>query len=221
MKGGEFLYQLGKRAVGALPERMLRTRPYSVYAIDLAKSEKTAADANDSSCEDVVVGWAKAVAERLALATIAAPVNLESWNGTTRRALIAWRSNAAVGGAWISSESFEEHSLGLRLDLAADDVWLHSAVVIPSHRRQGIYKKILRCAMQTLRDKGYSRLLLGVTTGNEPSRRAHASAGAVKIGQIAAARSNGMSVCVATGLVAYPSGRRVGLGRSINLRINR
>ena len=162
-------------------------------------------------CDDVAVRWAKSVGKRSVIATVAAPANLETWNGTTRRALVAWHSDAPIGVAWISSELFEERSLGLRLELASEEVWLHSAFVVPSHRKQGVYRRILRCAMNTLRDEGYRRLLVGVAIGNEPSQRAHRTVGATRIGGIAAARSGRLSLCVATGLVHCSSGGRVGV----------
>lgn len=221
MTAGEYLYQIGKGTVDALPEWMLRTRPYGVYSIDLLNSDRNAIDTPNGRCGDVAVRWARSAEERSAIATVAASTNLESWNGSTRRALVAWRSNEPIGVAWISSESFEEHNLGLRLELATDEAWLHSAVVVHRHRKQGVYKRILWCAMQTLRDEGCRRVLLGVTTGNEPSQRAHASVGAAKFGRIVAARSCELSFCIVSGQVACRSDRRAGLGRSIDLHVNR
>jgi GNAT superfamily N-acetyltransferase len=200
---------------------MLRVRPYSVFSIPLAGGEGDLPNRGDTHCQDVGVRWLETNAERSALEHLVDNVNLATWNGTTRRVAVAWRTSEPIGVAWIAMESFDEPHLGLRFALARDDAWLHSAFVAPSWRKQGVYRGLLQYVTSSLQAEGCRRLLLGVTTGNEPSRRAHNAFGAAKIGRIVAARSCGLSFCFAMGKVCCSAGGHTGFGRSIDLKIDR
>lgn len=213
-------YQVCKRTLDSIPQWMLRVRPYSVYSISLARDEGAKSKCSDTLCQDVVVRWLKPCAERSALEPIVDPANLTRWNGSTRRAAVAWRSSEPIGVTWIATESFDEPPLGLQFTLARDDVWLHSAFVTPSWRNQGIYRSLMRYVTNSLQVEGYRRLLLGVTAGNEPSRRAHIAFGATKIGHIAAVRSCRRTLCCVTGKVCRSSGGHVGFGKTIVLKID-
>lgn len=215
----EHIYRIGKKVVGSLPPWMLRLRPYNVHSIPMTSDDLAVRAVNDTSCQHGDIRWATTAAERSVLTTIADHPNLVAWNGSTRRAAVAWRSFEPIGVAWIATRSFDEPQLGLHLELAHDEAWLHSAFVTPSCRKQGVYRELLEFTIHSLADEGFRRLLLGVTTGNEPSRRAHRAAGATKVGRIVAFRAAGMSISFAGGKVRCSSGRQVSVGRSIDLRI--
>jgi len=81
------------------------------------------------------------------------------------------------------------------------EAWLHAAVVDPHWRNQGVYGQLLEFVIHELREAGVERIVLGVTFGNEPSRRAHARYGATKVTSILAIRSFGFNFCVRSGHV--------------------
>lgn len=216
----ERLYQVAKRAVDMLPASVLRLRPFRVYAIPLVNDV-----ANANPCHDGGPApyndarWLTTRTELEAVATIADRENVASWDGSARRAVVAWRASEPVGAAWIATRCFEERQLGLRFELASDEAWLHSAAVVPEHRRQGVYRHLLDFVIRSLAVEGRRRLLLGVATGNEPSRRAHEAMGAAGIGHVAAARVCGLTACSTAGKVYYGARGRVAVGTQVKLQV--
>ena len=133
--------------------------------------------------------WLSTPDESEAIKQMVAADNLRLWNGTTRRAAIAWFRDAntdteqPVGVAWIALDTFEETQLGLSLRLNPEQAWLHSGYVTPGWRKRGVYQALLRFILNSLQEQNADQMLLGVSIGNEASRKSHESVGAKPIGR--------------------------------------
>jgi GNAT superfamily N-acetyltransferase len=218
MAGSSFLYRMGKTLVDLLPERLLRCRPFGVYEIQLPKSVDQSATktAPDFVCQ---VRWVVNDAEAAQLRPLAGADNIAALDFTTRRAAAAWQDGQLVGCAWIATERFEERALGLRFELQNGEAWLFAAMVDPLRRNHGVYRQLLEFLIRELGAEGLRRILLGVTAGNEPSRRAHARQGAVEIGAIFAICSFGVTLVGCRGGVRRLSRLPASWGQPIRLAV--
>lgn len=54
---------------------------------------------------------------------------------------------------------------------------IHDLVVDPDHRSEGVGRRLLECALQTLRERGAPRVVLSTAQQNEPAQRLFASLG--------------------------------------------
>ncbi len=213
-----FLYRAAKTCFQLVPSQVLRFRPFGVYEISLAEAARQATIPKQSD-PSLRIDWA-AHREGLAkLTDVAAPENLDSWNGTTRRVAIAWREEVPIGAVWIATESFAETDLGLSFRLQPDEAWLFAAVVEQSQRRQGIYKHLLQFVTNELAGENRTRLLLGVSTGNQASLAAHRRFGAEQVGSIFAAKCLGFGFCRASGDIHRES-RAIVWNRAIAVNTN-
>lgn len=214
MTGFTFLYRIVKKLVSLSPAWLFRFRPFSVYQILLPKSDETSAGTpyrhyksrGKLNCQ---VQWVKNLSEAAMLRSLAAHENIASLNFTTRRAAVAWLEGEIIACAWIATELFDERDLGLRFELQPTEAWLHAAMVDPLRRRQGVYGQLMEFIIEELGRSEVRRILLGVTVGNEPSRRAHVRHGATPIGSIVAVRSLGFTACWRRGQVQILSPRPI------------
>jgi hypothetical protein len=142
-----------------------------------------------------VIRWVADGAEAAMLRGLASQQCIDAFNLRTRRAAAAWLGGEVIACAWMATESFDESELGLRFELQPSEVWLFAAVVESSRRDQGVYGQLLEFLSDELRLQAVRRILLGVTVGNEPSRRAHARQGARQVGSTFAVRSLGITLC--------------------------
>lgn len=192
------LYRIGKRLVRSLPAWLIRFRPFVVYEIPLAATSPPSSSAAPREARPPLawrIAWVADSAEAAALRPVASQECVDAWNGTTRRAAAVWDGVRPIACAWIAAESFDERELGVQFALRPDEAWLFAAVVDPARRGQGVYQRLLEFLTAELRAAGMSRLLLGVTVGNEPSRRAHARQGAIEVGRVTALRTLGLTFC--------------------------
>jgi GNAT superfamily N-acetyltransferase len=196
------IYRAGKRLVGLFPAWLIRFRPFVVYEIPLSVGTRPdSIGGNKSAPSGVVVRWLTDATELAALPPLASRECLDDWDGDTRRVAIAELDGRAIGCAWVATGAFAECELGLLVELAPDEAWLYAASVDPALRNRGVYRRLLEFVAEELRSAGTRRLLLGVTIGNEPSRRAHARQGAVEIGRVIVLRVLGITLCRAKGRV--------------------
>jgi GNAT superfamily N-acetyltransferase len=216
------LYRAGRRLVRSLPAWLLRFRPFVVYEIPLARG----GDAPIASWQDARepladgIAWIADAAQAAYLGPLASQECIDSWNAATRRAAAVWEDGQPIACAWIASESFDEGELGVQFVLRPDEVWLYAAVVAPGRRAQGVYGRLLEFVIADLRAAGLRRMLLGVTVGNEPSRRAHVRQGAVEAGRLIALRALGVTICrTSGGLSRVPQAERGARG-PVRLRVD-
>ncbi len=219
------LYRSVKKLVRRLPVWVFRARPFGVYEISLAKSLGEAAEATKSrrtggSELDCQIRWVADDAEAAMLRGLASQQCIDDFNVRTRRAAAAWLGGEVIACAWIATQSFDESDLGLRFELQPTEVWLFAAVVESSRRDQGVYGQLLAFLSDDLRRHEVRRILLGVTVGNEPSRRAHARQGASQVGSIIALRSLGFTLCWRHGDVRRLSPISFTWRRPIRLAVN-
>lgn len=220
MIGFTSLYRLAKKIVSLCPAWLFRFRPFGVYQIALPESgiSETLHRPKDSrgklKCE---VRWVKA-SEAAMLGRIAARENIAALHSPTRRGAAAWLDGEVIACAWIATESFDERDLGLRVELQPTNAWLFAAVVDPLRRRQGVYLQLMEFLVAELSRSAVRRILLGVSVGNEPSRRAHMRFGATQIGQIVAVRILGFTACWPRGEIWLLS-PAFALGRAVRLAV--
>jgi GNAT superfamily N-acetyltransferase len=217
------IYRTAKKLVRLAPPWLLRFRPFVVYEISLARSVDLPAGTSPrrtSGQLDCQVRWVTGPAEAAMLRHLASQDNIAALNSPTRRAAAAWLNGEAIACAWIATESFEERELGLRFELKPTEVWLFAAVVDPGRRDQGVYRQLLEFLIEEVGRGDVQRILLGVTVGNEPSRRAHARQGATQVGAITAVRSLGFAACRPVGRVQLLSRRAMAWRQLIRLVVN-
>ncbi|TWT87498.1 Acetyltransferase (GNAT) family protein [Pseudobythopirellula maris] len=210
------VYRTAKRAVDALPAWALRLRPMRVCELPLGVNP-TPVDPSSTAHPR----WIANREELDRLDGIADRVNLDRWDGVTARAALAESPDGVpLGALWIATGRFEEPSLGLSFELAPTEAWLHSAHVLAEHRRRGVYRALLGFAGRSLAEEGLTRILLGVSRGNEPSRRAHERAGAAVVGDLFAARSCGLTVAALAGSLTAGRGGCLHVGGRVNVRVD-
>ena len=191
------LYPIGKRCLDCLPAWILRIRPFHVYEIRLSDTKIATPSGADSDHigDSVRMQWLTDGSQLPLLSELAAMENLRSWNGTTRRVVVAWLDHEPIGAAWIATEFYAEAELGLRYSLHDDEAWLFAAVVRTLHRQRGVYSRLLGFLIHELAKEKRSRVLLGISAGNEASYAAHVKFGARRIGSVFAAKCLGMQFC--------------------------
>lgn len=225
MLGLSFTYRIAKKLVGWLPTSLLRLRPFGVYEILLKESvaEPVAMPLprrDTRGSLDCQVRWVADRAEADLLRHLAKSESIDALDFTTRCVAAAWLDGQAIACAWIGRETFEERELGLQFELQPTEVWLFAAVVDPALRDQGVYRQLLTFLVDELGRRDFRRILLGVTVGNEPSRRAHVRQGATKVGAITAARCLGFNICRRAGRVRLLSPRAMAWRRPIRLAVD-
>ena len=217
------LYRLGKKLVGLLPAWLFRFRPFGVYEIPLATQipKPVSIPRRGTRGElDCQISWVADRAEARLLQHLASQKSIGALNFTTRRVAAAWLNGKAIACAWIAAELFEESELGLRFELQPTEVWLFAAAVDTPSRDQGVYRRLLEFLIAELRGDDIRRILLGVTFGNETSRRAHARQGATSVGAITVARCLGLTLCRPGGRVKLLSPRAMAWRRPIRLVVD-
>jgi GNAT superfamily N-acetyltransferase len=225
MAASNFLYRSGKKLVNVLPAWLLRFRPFGVYEILLQQlgGESTTTQLSRRSQRGVLPCQVRWVAESEVpmLRRVASHRTCADFNSKTCRAVAAWFEGQAIACAWIATESFEEVDLGLRFELHSADAWLFAAVVDEPRRGQGVYEQLLQFLVDELNRQSMQRILLGVSVGNEPSRRAHARQGAIQVGGIIAGRSLGFIICRRRGRVRRLSPLAIAWRKPIRLVVNK
>ena len=197
-------YRVGKKLIGAVPSWAFRARPMSVFEVTLADRQAGAATRTFPHQEPIDgerIGWVASAEEAVALGPLAAEVNRLAWNNETCRVAAVWSQGQPTGCLWVARGAYEETDLGLRIELAADEAWLFAAAVVPSRRREGVYRRLFDFVLTDLASAGTRRALLAVTWGNHASRVAHLRFGARQIGGIAAVRVLGVAVSLPQGAV--------------------
>ena len=212
------LYRHMQRLVRLAPEWLVRFRPFAVYEIRLrGMNEQLLPRAAVLPCR---VNWISDSAEATALRPLTRAENIALLETRTCRAVAAWHNDRAVGCVWIARDAFEEVELGLRFELRPSEAWLFAANVDSQWRNQGVYAQLLDFISVELARSGLERILLGVTLGNEPSRRVHERHGAVRVGSIMAIRSLGFRCCFRTGQISRSVSHPITWRRAIWLSVD-
>ncbi|MEM6654681.1 MAG: GNAT family N-acetyltransferase [Planctomycetota bacterium] len=204
-------YRPARGVVSRLPPRLLRFRPYSVYAIPVSRLAETAdghAEAGtrlaDSAGQtpprgDETIRWIASPDEVAPMYGSAVGRSFAEWDGAANRAAVMMRAGEPIACAWVASGGHLERELAVRYELAPADRWVYATLVAPEHRRRGCYTRLLAWVGEQLRGEGAGRVLLGIVTGNTASHHAHQRWRPEPVGSIFAARSLGVTVCVCRG----------------------
>lgn len=141
-----------------VPHWLFRFRSFVVYQIDPAKfppiDAATVVD-SDSQQPDTQVADGQAIDNsKLEVSWCQSDDDLravEALTYTRSRSIEtpfkiaqAKSGDRLAGALWSVQDEFLERELGVRYDLAADQVWLFAALVNKQFRRQGVYLKVLR-----------------------------------------------------------------------------
>jgi GNAT superfamily N-acetyltransferase len=212
-------YRGAKRFVRLLPRWLIRVRPFAVYEIPLRGGDvRLAAKAPETSCR---VAWVQSIAEAAALRPLASDDNISAFDPSSHWAATAWLNGEVIGCAWIAAGTFTEAELGLQFELGPNEAWLFAAAVDPKWRNRGVYAQLLEFVTRELSNSGIERILLGVTFGNEPSRRAHARFGASRVASILAIHCLGWNVCLRSGQLKASPARLIRWRQPIRLAYSR
>lgn len=85
------------------------------------------------------------------------------------RACVVVRDGELIAYIWCSFGAYED--IGLRFELAPDEVWLHDGKVAHAHRGRGHFPRLMRNAYADLAAEGITRTLLTIDDFNRNSRR--------------------------------------------------
>lgn len=116
--------------------------------------------------------------------------------GNKLRACLALDGDTPVGGVWISNGSFLERELGLVIELDPDECWLFAAYIEKSHRRRGIYARLLTFVMTT---DSKTKVFASINSYNKASIAAHRHMIARVLGTCWAGHLLGLSGCRSNG----------------------
>ncbi len=214
-----WLYLGVQRCLHFFPAGLIRFRPFGVYEIKLKARESGARDyGGTAACQ---ARWITSSEEAQELAQLATQENIAQWNGQTRRAAVLWKEGRPVAVAWIATGSFAEPELGLKYRLDEDEVWLFAAVVDPVFRGQGFYRQLLEFVIRNLALTPTDRILLGVSTGNRASERAHTRQGATRLGSLFAIKSCQLTLCLTRGQVRRTTSFPFAFGHAIEVTAGR
>ncbi|MGI9429544.1 MAG: GNAT family N-acetyltransferase [Bythopirellula sp.] len=212
-----WLYPLAKTCVQALPESLLRIRPYGVFEISLRHQVDEPPWRPGNSSRQVE--WVDSRTVLRHLGDLVSPQNANLWDGNQCRAAAVWQNDTPVGVAWIAKGSFAEPELGIHFQLEPDEVWLFASVVAPERRRQGIYSDLLNFLREELTRAGLQRILCGISVGNSASLAAHRQAGAQQLGHVFAAKTLGIVCCRTRGAVKRTCSRPIAWRRPIEVTV--
>jgi GNAT superfamily N-acetyltransferase len=158
-----WIYESTRRLIGLLPGNWLRVRLFGVYSIE---------PSGDPTCSNssVVVREVARKAELGHAGGLSPTPIIQSWDGLTRRCVVAFLNGEPVGVLWLAQNTFDEEELGLRWELSADEWWIFAAHVRRDVRRQGIYRTLMQFTIRKAKSEKVSRILLAVTAGNTSAR---------------------------------------------------
>lgn len=205
MKARGYLYSIGIVFNRVVPESLFRFRVFHVFELGTDSSDHPQeTDGGDgaenlpTSNDGIQFRWCQSqedidAAIRLTHFRPIDPggIKIADLNNTLR-ACLALDGNTPVGGLWLSNGSFLERELGLVIELQPDTSWLFAAYVEKSHRRQGIYRRLLAFALAT---NEINRVFASINLFNNASMAAHRCMIVQKLGSCWAVRMLGLSVC--------------------------
>jgi hypothetical protein len=197
-----FLYSCGIVFNRVVPARLFRFRVFNVYELGPADDAiTTLQDAlvirGCTSDDDI------AAAETLTHFRTNEPL-LAGDDRPELRATLIVDAEIPVGGAWLSHDFFDETDLGIRMRLQSDQAWLFAAFVTKSHRRRGLYVRLLG---QILTDTDRT-VFASVNSTNKASIAAHRTFARRKVGSCVAVKVGPWSTCQVRGDLQIDRGPR-------------
>lgn len=146
------LYSVGIVINRVVPESLFRFRIFRIFEIGVAAERRADGDqrGNPGPESDLQLRFCEVEADFEAARALthfrpgAGDVGRE---GETLRACLAQDWASPVGGVWIASDHFDERELGIRIRLPESAGWIFAAFVAKSHRRRGIYRRLLNHAV--------------------------------------------------------------------------
>jgi len=93
--------------------------------------------------------------------------------GHSPQACLAVDWAAPIAGVWCASDHFDESELGIRIRLAEAQSWIFAAYVAKSHRRRGVYRRLLNHVLGQSGGSGNRRFYASINPANKASIAAH------------------------------------------------
>ncbi|TWT50373.1 hypothetical protein Pla22_31150 [Rubripirellula amarantea] len=195
-------YSIGIVVNRIVPAKLFRMRIFRVFEFR-CPGEASAAALNSPSSdhqESITFRWCVDESEKAEAARLThyQPDDTAS----EHRACLAYDGETAIGGVWIASGSFDESELGVRIHLNDDQVWLFAAFIAKSHRRRGIYRRLLEYVLTTHSrdDLGLRPMVLAsINPTNKASIAAHQVYFASEVGTAWTVRVLSWTWCRANG----------------------
>ena len=102
---------------------------------------------------------------------------------------IAWQNDQPVGWCWTSPKAKPNITVThVQVPLRPGDIYVHTLVVSPTHRRQGIGQALLSYHLRFVREHGYKRVITVVRKDNISSLSLFKKIGYIHIGEMTHAR---------------------------------
>ncbi len=186
------LYSTGIAINRLVPSWLFRARIFRVF--ELNKPSEGDPAMTDEQAGPLRFQWCDSKEDRK-LASELTHYPLDA-NSSSHRACIAFIGDLPVGGLWIGENHFDETDLGVRILLPEQHVWLFAAFVSKTHRKQGVYRKLLRFVLSEYTDQ---HVLASINPTNRSSIAAHSTSikqdlgtsCVVRVAGFALARCNG------------------------------
>ena len=185
-----YAYSLGIAINRTIPAWLFRFRVFSVFRLEQLEGT----DSLRAYDDDIRFAWAQTDDDRI-LAEQSTHYQPYS-QAHTHQACLAFDGDQPIGGVWIAKESFYETDLGLKILLQPNQSWLFAAYISKSHRQRGIYRRMLRYALQSQTDR---QVLAAINPTNKASIAAHQSMISETLGTSIAARLFSFACCVCKG----------------------
>ncbi len=190
------LYSCGIIINKIVPESLFRFRIFNVYELVPADDWRTKPSASES---EIMFRVCQSEDEFDAAQTLThyRPSEHEFSDRASPKptAMLAYDAAEPVGGVWQTYESFDETELGLRIRLSPSQRWLFAAYVSKSHRRRGIYRRLLNHAIAD----NEAATFASINPTNKASIAAHRPFASRRVGTCVAIRIFRWSTCVANG----------------------
>ncbi|WP_145171750.1 hypothetical protein [Rubripirellula lacrimiformis] len=192
------LYSVGIIVNRIIPEHWFRFRIFRVFELAPAAERRSQGEQRSvaSASDELSFRWCQtdedfAAANRL---TYYSSPQESIAADAPKSACLAIDWAEPVGGVWLAQQCFDESDLGLHFQLADDQQWLFAAFVAKSHRRKGIYRKLVNHVLQ---DQSL-RTFASINPTNKASIAAHTPFIRRTAGTCVAVRIFGWANCWAT-----------------------
>ncbi len=191
-----FLYSCGILFNRIVPERLFRFRIFRIFELFPSQERRSGDRGSDSPSDQLTFRWCESEEDFAAAQKLTYYRPTES-SGANQKCCLAVDWADAVGGVWIATEFFDESDLGVRIRLNHQQSWLFAAFIERSHRRRGIYRRLVNQALS--QQPRSVRTYASINPTNKASIAAHRQYIQRTVGTCVVMRVLGKTVCWGTG----------------------
>ncbi len=191
------LYSIGTVINRIVPQRVFRFRIFRVFELQCPHDSGPAKPNVDARAEEPLdFRWCATDEEFRWAKQLTYFQTSDDFDEQPITACLAVDGSEPVGGVWRATERFNEEELGIQLVFESDQAWIFAAFVSKSHRRRGIYGRLLGsvlCGEHSLRHYA------SINPTNRASMAAHAPFVRSTVGTGVALRLFGFAIAWAGG----------------------